>query len=92
MEMMNYTQEQMTAVRTLAQIQMKEGIYLISVPMGADSDQDMLTPWMDDTGRFDFVTDEEAVEFWGEDVFRSFCDTALAYLNDDTVSERFERM
>lgn len=85
--MKTYTPEQMTAVRTLASIQMKEGIYLINVPMSADSDQDMLTPWMDDTGRFDFLTDEEAVEYWGSDVFEEFCNKALAYLADDTIND-----
>lgn len=87
---MKYTREQMTAVRTLADIQMKEGIYLISVPMSENSDQDMLTPWMDDTGRFEFETDEKAVEFWGQDTFDEFCEKALAYLADDTVCQRFE--
>lgn len=87
--MKKYTAEQMCAIRTLADIQMKEGIYLINVPMSADYDQDMLTPWMDSTGRFD-LTDSEAVAYWGEDVFTNFCDTALAYLADDTVSDRFQ--
>lgn len=86
--MKNYTTKQMTAIRTLADIQMKEGIYLINVPMSATSDQDMLTPWMDETGRVDFLTDREAISYWGADVFGDFCDKALAYLADDTVQER----
>lgn len=60
--MKNYTTKQMTAIHTLADIQMKEGLYLINVPMSADSDQDMLTPWMDETGRIDFLTDDTIQE------------------------------
>jgi len=86
--MKNYTVKQMTAIRTLASIQMKEGLYLISVPM--NSDQDMLTPWSDETGRADFLTDTEAISYWGEEIFTRFCDKALEYLADDTVSNRFQ--
>ena len=86
--MKKYTAGQMGAIRTLAHIQMKEGIYLISVPM--NEDQDMLTPWMDETGRFDFDTNEEAVAYWGQDVFEDFCDKVLAYLADDTVTDRYQ--
>ena len=82
-----YTAGQMGAIRTLAHIQMKEGIYLISVPM--NEDQDMLTPWSDCTGRADF-TDSEALAYWGEDVLTDFCEKALAYLTDDTVSDRYQ--
>ena len=85
--MKKYTAGQKGAIRALAHIQMKEGIYLINVPM--NDDQDMLTPWMDDTGRIDF-TDEEAVAYWGEDVFTDFCEKALAYLSDDTVTDRYQ--
>ena len=85
--MKKYTAGQMGAIRSLAHIQMKEGIYLINVPM--NDDQDMLTPWMDDTGRIDF-TDGEAVTYWGEDVFTDFCEKALAYLADDTVTDRYQ--
>ncbi len=85
--MKKYTTEQMTAIRTLADIQMKEGIYLINVPM--NEDQDMLTPWSDCTGRADF-TDEEALAYWGQDVFDAFCREALAYLADDTVTDRYQ--
>lgn len=85
--MKRYTAGQMGAIRTLAHIQMKEGIYLINVPM--NEDQDMLTPWMDDTGRIDF-TDAEALSYWGEDIFTDFCEKALAYLADDTVTDRYQ--
>lgn len=85
--MKKYTAGQKGAIRALANIQMKEGIYLINVPM--NDDQDMLTPWMDDTGRIDF-TDEEAVAYWGEDVFTDFCEKALSYLADDTVTDRYQ--
>lgn len=83
-----YTKEQMSAIKTLAHIQMKEGIYLINVPM--NEDQDMLTPWSDCTGRADFTTNSEAIHYWGEDVFTDFCEKALAYLADDTVTDRFQ--
>lgn len=83
--MKKYTAGQMGAIRSLATIQMKEGIYLINVPMNAD--QDMLTPWSDCTGRSDF-TDSQAIEYCGEDVFTDFCEKALAYLADDTINER----
>ena len=86
--MKKYTAGQMGAIRTLAFIQMKEGIYLINVPM--NDDQDMLTPWMDSTGRIDFDTIEDAVAYWGEDVFEDFCEKALAYLSDDTVTDRYQ--
>lgn len=86
--MKKYTAGQKGAVRTLAHIQMKEGIYLISVPM--NDDQDMLTPWMDETGRFSFATDGEAIAYWGQDIFETFCDKALEYLADDTVTDRFQ--
>lgn len=85
--MKQYTERQMGAIRTLAHIQMKEGIYLISVPM--NKDQDMLTPWSDCTGRADF-TDAEALAYWGDDVFTDFCEKALAYLADDTVTDRYQ--
>lgn len=85
--MKKYTAGQMGAIRSLAHIQMKEGIYLISVPM--NEDQDMLTPWSDCTGRADF-TDSEALAYWGEDVLTDFCEKALAYLTDDTVSDRYQ--
>ena len=88
--MKKYTAGQMGAIRSLAHIQMKEGIYLINVPMSADSDQDMLTPWMDDTGRFD-LSDSEAIRYWGEDEFTDFCEKALAYLADDTIDDRFSK-
>jgi len=87
--MKKYTEKQMEQIRTLAFIQMKEGIYLINVPMSKDSDQDLLTPWMDSTGRFD-LTDYGAVKYWGEETFSEFCEKALAYLADDTVSDRFQ--
>lgn len=86
--MKKYTAGQMSAIRTLATIQMKEGIYLINVPM--NEDQDMLTPWMDCTGRIDFDTDAEAIAYWGQEVFEDFCEKALAYLADDTVTDRFQ--
>lgn len=86
--MKKYTAGQMGAIRTLAFIQMKEGIYLINVPM--NDDQDMLTPWMDSTGRIDFDTDAEAIAYWGQEVFEDFCEKALAYLADDTVTDRFQ--
>lgn len=86
--MKKYTAGQMGAIRTLAFIQMKEGIYLINVPM--NDDQDMLTPWMDSTGRIDFDTNEDAIAYWGEDVFENFCEKALAYLSDDTVTDRYQ--
>ena len=86
--MEKYTAEQMRAIRTLADIQMKEGLYLINVPM--NEDQDMLTPWSDCTGRADF-TDEEALASWGHDIFCDFCEKALAYLADDTVTDRFSK-
>ena len=85
--MKKYTAEQKSAIRTLATIQMKEGIYLINVPM--NEDQDMLTPWSDCTGRADF-TDTEALAYWGEDVITDFCDKALAYLADDTITDRYQ--
>lgn len=85
--MKKYTAGQMGAIRSLATIQMKEGIYLISVPMSAESDQDMLTPWMDETGRFD-MTDSQAIAYWGEEVFTDFCEKALAYLADDTIADQ----
>lgn len=85
--MKKYTEKQMEQIRTIAFIQMKEGIYLINVP-DATRDIDILTPWMDETGRFE-LTDEEAVKHWGEAVFTDFCEKALAYLADDTVNYRF---
>lgn len=85
--MKKYTAGQMGAIRTLAHIQMKEGIYLISVPM--NEDQDMLTPWSDCTGRADF-TDAEALAYWGEDIITDFYEKALAYLTDDTVTDRYQ--
>lgn len=86
--MKKYTEKQMEQIRTIAFIQMKEGIYLINIP-DATGDIDILTPWMDETGRFE-LTDEEAVEHWSEAVFTDFCDKALAYLADDTVNDRFQ--
>lgn len=86
--MKKYTAGQMGAIRTLAFIQMKEGIYLINVP-DATGDMDILTPWVDETGRYD-LSDSEAVEHWGEAVFTDFCEKALAYLADDTVNDRFQ--
>lgn len=83
--MKKYTAGQMGAVRSLAHIQMKEGIYLINVPM--NNDQDMLTPWSDSTGRADF-TDEQALAYWGEDIVTEFFEKALAYLADDTINDR----
>lgn len=85
--MKKYTAGQMGAIRALANIQMKEGIYLINVPM--NEDQDMLTPWSDCTGRSDF-SDSEAIDYWGEDVVTDFCEKALAYLADDTVTDRYQ--
>ena len=85
--MKKYTAWQMGAIRALANIQMKEGIYLINVPM--NEDQDMLTPWSDCTGRSDF-SDSEAIDYWGEDVVTDFCEKALAYLADDTVTDRYQ--
>lgn len=85
--MKQYTAYQRGLIRALADIQMKEGIYLINVPM--NDDQDMLTPWSDCTGRTDF-TYSEAVSYWGEEVFTDFCEKALAYLADDTVSDRYQ--
>lgn len=85
--MKKYTAGQMGAIRTLAFIQMKEGIYLINVP-DATGDIDIFTPWMDETGRFE-LTNAEALAHWGEKVFTDFCEKALAYLADDTVNDRF---
>lgn len=87
--MKNYTTKQMDSIRTLAFIQMKEGIYLISVP-DPTRDIEIFTPWMDETGREDFITDREAISYWGEKVFTDFCDKALAYLADDAVTDRFQ--
>lgn len=86
--MKTYTAEQMNQIRTLAFIQMKEGIYLIDVP-DATGDIEIFTPWMDETGRFE-LDDSEAIAHWGESVFEDFCDKALAYLGDDTVNDRFQ--
>ena len=85
--MKQYTEKQMEQIRTLAFIQMKEGLYLINVP-DPSGEIDILTPWMDETGRAD-LADEEAVNYWGEKVFSDFCEKALAYLADDTISDRF---
>lgn len=87
--MKQYTAEQMNAIRTLAFIQFKEGLYLINVPDDT-GEIDILTPWLDETGRFE-LTDSEAVNEWGEEVFTDFCDKALAYLADDTVTDRFSK-
>lgn len=87
--MKNYTNRQMDSIRSLAFIQMKEGIYLIDVPMGEGNDLLLLTPWMDETGKQTFRTDREAISYWGEETFSSFCDKAIAYLEDDTVQNRF---
>lgn len=87
--MKKYTAGQMRAIRSLAFIQMKEGIYLINVP-DRTGDIDILTPWMDETGRYE-LTDSEAVAHWGEAVFADFCEKALAYFADDTVSDRFQK-
>lgn len=86
--MKNYTTKQMNSIRTLAFIQMKEGIYLISVP-DDNRDIEILTPWSDETGRADFLTDREAISYWGIDLFTEFCEKALEYLDDDTVQSRF---
>lgn len=86
--MKKYTAEQMNAVRTLAFIQFKEGIYLINVPDSTEG-LDILSPWVDETGRFD-LSDSEAVNHWGEEVFTDFCEKALAYLADDAVTDRFQ--
>lgn len=87
--MKKYTAGQMGSIRTLAHIQMKEGLYLINVP-DATGDIDILTPWMDETGRIE-LTNAEALAHWGEEVFTDFCEKALAYLADDTVTDRFQK-
>ena len=87
--MKNYTTTQMNNIRTLARIQFKEGIYLVSVPMYADSDILLLSPWFDEMGKTEFLTDREAISYWGENTFSDFCNKAIAYLEDDTVQERF---
>ena len=87
--MKKYTAGQMGAIRTLAFSQMKGGIYLINVP-DATGDIDILTPWMDETGRFE-LTNEEAINHWGEEIFTDFCEKALAYLADDTVNDRYSK-
>ena len=86
--MKKYTAGQMGAIRTLATIQFKEGIYLINVP-DPSGEIDILTPWMDETGRYE-LTNAEALAHWGEEVFTDFCEKALAYLDDDTVNDRFQ--
>ena len=87
--MKNYTTAQMVSVRTLARIQFKEGIYLVSVPMSTNSDLPLLSPWFDEVGMTEFLTDREAISYWGENTFSDFCNKAIAYLEDDTVQERF---
>ena len=85
--MKKYTEKQMEQIRSIAFIQMKEGIYLINVP-DATGDIDILTPWVEETGRYE-LSDTEAVEYWGEKIFTDFCEKALAYFADDTVQNRF---
>lgn len=87
--MKKYTAGQMSAIRTLAFIQFKEGIYLIDVP-DPSGEIDILTPWMDETGRYE-LTNAEALAHWGEEVFADFCEKALAYLDDDTVNDRYSK-
>lgn len=87
--MKKYTAGQMGAIRTLAFIQFKEGIYLINVP-DPSGEIDILTPWMDETGRYE-LTNAEALAHWGEEVFTDFCEKALAYLDDDTVNDRYSK-
>ena len=87
--MKKYTAGQMGAIHTLAFIQFKEGIYLIDVP-DPSGEIDILTPWMDETGRYE-LTNAEALAHWGEEVFTDFCEKALAYLDDDTVNDRYSK-
>ncbi len=84
--MKTYTAEQMGAIRSLADLQMEDGINRIHV-IDEERNIDINSPWYEETGRWEFNTDSEAIEYWGEDLFEDFCDKALAYLGDDTAQK-----
>ncbi len=54
-----------------------EGIFPFSEVQGVS----VCNPWMDASGRFR-LTDEEAVEEWGFEFLKAWCDEAKAFLKE----------
>ena len=84
---MKYTKKQMDAVRSFADWQFNNGEYLVSV-LSEKTGQSVNCPWVDSSARFELATDADAVAYWGEKLFSSFCDKALAYIEKHGGAEK----
>ena len=73
------SEDRMPAIRCLAFEQTLYGKYDVTVYSVATG-QDINDPWQDSTGRIEFAEDEEAIKYWGLDLFDEFC-----YLADDFI-------
>ena len=77
--MFGYSQQQFARIKAFADMQFLENINDVSVDNGFMS---INSPWMDDSARFE-LTDIGAVECYGEELLKQFCEKADIALHDE---------
>lgn len=73
-----YTPKEMKEIKEFAYDLWSRGDYE-TVTVDANG-IDIVNPWVNCDGRTEFSTDEEAIAYWGEDIFYGFCEKALVYM------------
>ena len=82
--MLNYTKEQLDMIRNFADEQFRHAcetdfagdyIFVTSEEFGIN----VINPWIDSSARFE-LSDEGAIDEWGIDLVRSFCESVLDHL------------
>ena len=77
--MFGYSQQQFARIKAFADMQFLEDINDVTVHTGYMT---INSPWIDESGRFEF-TDIGAVECYGEEVVKEFCEKADIALHDE---------
>ena len=79
-----YDDKDMDAIRTFAHDQWNTGNDIVSVESDM-TDQSVTNPWMECSGRFEIKSDRDAIDYWGSDVFYTFCAKAYEYLKGSGI-------
>ena len=84
--MFGYSQQQFARIKAFADMQFLEDTHDVSVDNGF---MDINSPWIDDSGRFE-LTDIGAVQLYGEELLKKFCEKADIALQNDAILARLK--
>lgn len=83
-----YTPKEMKEIRAFALDQFYRDDFDTVCVVSKKTGQSVHCPWVDSSGRWEFDTDAEAIEHWGEDLFYEFCEKALVYMYKHRIEVR----